>query len=469
MEYLAVGLGPAVIGTYIMYLHVQHNVDDLKKNWVQYRCHPAYMPFASMMREDVSTTENFQYCMSLHAKTLFDNISGPIFALFGMLTGGLQKIVGDLQHFLQYIAGIDTFIFSFVNQIFEKIQTSFSVFASLMGRIRTIMSRITSSAVYSAFVIQTTVEFALSIVQFLYQLLKSLIIMIFALGIILVLFFPVLLAFFIPLGALFGLSFSCFHPNTPIDTDRGRIRLSEVLVGDTVRGSKVTTVMYFDTKDVDLYSYNGICVSGEHIVQHHGAWLYVKDTGCPLFTGTRPTYIICLNTDDNKIRIGQHIFADYEEVSSRDACLKIEKLVWGHPVFQTYSPALNPESTVVLKDGRTVRLDQVELGTEMAEGTVRGIMIIDGSGIEWYNIKGSLVSGCQPIYQDKPVLAKSVGELSERSPVLAIQIVVENTTGWFTIDGNLTVRDYPDSHDQTVLDKIQTVVLNELNKKVVSP
>ena len=42
----AVLIGPLLILGVIGYTYVQANLENLRDNWVQYRCNPMYMPFA---------------------------------------------------------------------------------------------------------------------------------------------------------------------------------------------------------------------------------------------------------------------------------------------------------------------------------------------------------------------------------------------------------------------------------------
>jgi hypothetical protein len=59
------------------------------------------------------------------------------------------------------------------------------------------------------------------------------------------------------------------------------------------------------------------------------------------------------------------------------------------------------------------------------------------------------MSGCQPVFKK---LAKDIGVLTGKRYPIAIQLIVENTDGWFTVNNNVLVRDYPDSHDPLKLE-----------------
>ena len=460
IEYLAVGVGPLIVLGVIMYAYVRQNIDDIKKNWVKYRCHPAYMPFASVINPDVSASENFSYCGNLFTKSIFDYALVPVHQLFDMFNGILASFMGNINQFLAFIAGIDKFIFEIANTVFGKLQNTFSVLTGQLGHVRDVLQRITASAYYGVYIISTMVSFMFSAFGVIMTTLKALVGIIFAIAVMISLIFPVLLAFFIPIGAAVGIQF-CFHPDTLIN---GKA-IKDVQIGERLPGGKVTSILYFECPDsIDLYVYNNVIVSGRHLVFHENKWRYVRDTGAYLYEGVRPLYLVCLNTDTNQIEIGDTVFADYEETSDPKALSEIETIVWGKQIDQEYGPGLNPRSTVRLANGTKIALSEVKLGTQLQEGRVTGLVLSNGYYADWYNIgDGCLVSGFQPVNGS---LGKDVGVRSDKTPNLSIQIFIDNKTGLFTINDRFLVRDYPDSHDEKTLEAIQGVVLRYLNDAV---
>jgi hypothetical protein len=294
-------------------------------------------------------------------------------------------------------------------------------------------------------------------------ILKAIFIAVFAISILLMFIFPPLLIGAIPLGALVGITF-CFHPDTIV----GNKTINEVNVGDVISGSKVTGVFHMNClQNINLYNYNGIIVSGLHIVNHNSKWMYVQDTGCPLYTGTYPKFLVCLNTDSNKIQIKDVIFSDYEEVNDTETLSKIEKLIWGKNIDQTYSCGLHPTSTVTLSNGKIVTISSLKLGDSLIEGKVLAIVKLDASNIEWYNIDDCIISGNQALQKNGNInLAKYIGKRQELKIPIAYQIFLENNNGLFLLNKTLIVRDYPDTHNPKILTSIQNLVLESLNKKV---
>ena len=63
-------------------------------------------------------------------------------------------------------------------------------------------------------------------------------------------------------------SFCCFHPNTCLE---GGIKIKNVKIGDQIGNSMVTNIIICKNKE-SLYNYNGILVTGDHLV-----WIEKED------------------------------------------------------------------------------------------------------------------------------------------------------------------------------------------------
>lgn len=466
IDKLVVAAGPILIVGVILYANARQNFDDVKKNWVQYRCHPAYMPFSSMFGDD--TTANLSFCTNAFAKEIFGYATDPVYKLFEMFQGMIESFLGQINHFLTYLAGMDKFVFGFADTLFGKLFNTFSVFNSQIGSLRDVVARITSSAYYAAFTIQTIIDFVISFFSFIMSMIKSVVIMLFALSFILALFYPIILAFVIPLGAMMGVSF-CFHPDTVVSTNRGDIQIKSVQTGDILNGSKITGKFIFNChSSIELYTYNGTIVSGRHIVLHDGVHKYVRDTGALRYTGERPSYLVCLNTEDNKIRIGNTVFSDYEEIDHPDSLRAIERIVFGRYVHAEETAGLHPSTNIRYANGSIGPIDNLKLGDKLTEGTVTGIVVLDTKDTHWYVVDGVAMMGSQPVQRNGfTTLAKDLGlPLFGKKPTHAIQIFLDNDHGFFMVNERVMVRDYPDSHDIRKMEEIQNIVLYTLNECV---
>ncbi len=423
------------------------------------------MPFASMFQEDVTVTENFNHCTNLFAKEIFSRALEPVYKIFGMFQEVIGSFLENINQFLKYLAGMGNFTLSFADSVFSKLFNTFSVFTRQIGTLRDLFERITTSAYYAVFVVQTAVNFVVSLVKFGITLIQAMVIIMFALSFILALFFPIILAFVIPLGAMVGVSF-CFHPNTKVKLHDGwEVTMDEIKIGDRIGDSIVTSVFVFEcSPEVELYNYNGIVVSGRHLVYHGGKWKYVKDTGAVRDNGERPSRLICLNTSNNKIQIQNHIFRDYEEVDSEDfdTLDKIEKIVG-----ISSSPAIHPKTMIALVNGSMEYIGDLYVGDTLLNGSkITCHVKHDMSGKDWYYYKGSIFGEDQPIMHEGVLKsAKDLGvkiDCPERS---GFQIFTDSLDGLFEVgEEGIVVRDYPDSHDINILEDVQSIVLESLNR-----
>ena len=94
----------------------------VRDNWSQMKCNPSVMLFANYYKEDVSTVQNFNECMSeMKTSSLFD-VLGPVNDMFS----SLSDFGGSMQS--EITSGIKSFLNSFVSIVND----TFSVFFILM-------------------------------------------------------------------------------------------------------------------------------------------------------------------------------------------------------------------------------------------------------------------------------------------------------------------------------------------------
>jgi hypothetical protein len=412
---LAVTAGPLLIVGLIMWGVVQANMQDLRETWVEKRCNPLYMPFAGLVDPKVTTFDNFQYCTTSFAAQVFARATDPIHMLFQTFTKLINMVLNSIGQFRAMATGLITFVMSFVNDIFGKIGNTFGVMVSLMSRIRDLTARILGSAGYTVTIVIAAVDTISAVIEWAASIIDTIVGIVIGMSFLLSFIFPILLFFFIPMGIALSVSgFSCFHPDTRIQTISGRtIPIREVKVGDVLAGGgRVTATMAFDATETQMYNYKNIIVAGEHLVCENGVWIYVKDSPCALAVNmeSNPREIICLNTSNHHIWIGNVQFSDYEEIEE-----------------EIDMTPLDP-STEILTPVGSVDLSICIPGMMTTRGRVHGVV----------NLEGGMM-----------------------------QLFMANHDGMIPLAGGRLVRDYADSHDHNVLAEIQEKVLNQLNKKSV--
>lgn len=464
-------VGPILMIGLALYHSVQKNKEELQANWVKYRCYPIYLPFAEMIEPSVSTADNFAYCMTMFAQSMFDHILDPIYSLFDVLT----SIVGDLQGttniFRTIATKLTTVVLSVVGDVFGKVVNTMTVLLKDLNKIRDIQNRVVGSAWYGVFLGDTIVQAIESGMNFIMSLLQTLIILIFAIAIILLFTgqFWIVIAL-IPIAALIGLSY-CFDPATPVQLKDGRtLAMKDVQVGDILEdGSTVLGVMeFYNRPDVQLYELNGITVSGTHKV-FLDKWIYVQDHPEAVPSSKKLDRLCCLITETNEIPLNGMRFSDYEEVSDEETLRAIEKITWGRVVHEDYNVGFSPD-TLVYRNGEYVPMKELQIGDVIAGGKVEGIVWLDGHDMDWVSFDGLLMSGTQPVTSGFDVrLARRVRDATyERTkPSKAMSIIVDHPTGWFKIYNaagkSYRVRDYLDTHDVQKLKQIEELVLRQKN------
>jgi len=475
-------IGPVVALGVALYASVKTDLKELRDNWVQYRCYPIYMPFASWINPDTSVTENFYTCLNMFGQAVMDAALDPVYALFDVIHSILGDLMNSTNIFRTIFAKITNVILTVVGTVFGKIFNGMGALMGMLGKVRDISYRITGSAWYLGFVAQTAIDMVMSVVNFAMTLIKIVVTLLFAISIILSLFYPPLLAFAITLGAMVGITY-CFDPDTPIELITGNvILLRDVRIGDIlVGGSAVEGVLRFRNHEkVPMYWIDGILVSGFHKIVHKGTVMHVADHphAVPIDSGL--SELICLITRDHRIRIrgksGEYLeFTDYEEDLDPEVMRQIETLTWGYAVEAPGLPGFDENTSVPLSGGTSKRIADIEIGDVLACGEiVDGLVRHDGRNQEWVTMDDITMTESQPILLDETPIPFLVKDDPTASPRVhagdAYSLVLRNSNGWFLVENPfekpLVVRDYLETHDEEILEEIEDIVLKSLNGKI---
>ena len=109
----------------------------------------------------------------------------------------------------------------------------------------------------------------------------------------------------------------CFIAGTMISMHDGSLKpVEQVDIGDTVRiGGKVFATGKFLIDN--LYDYNGIQVSGTHMVKEDGAWTRVEDSRLGKSLGDDEVIVYVFGNENRRIIINNTEFTDYFELSEQ--------------------------------------------------------------------------------------------------------------------------------------------------------
>lgn len=322
------------------YAYGMSNLQEIKDNWVQYRCNPAYMPLAGAVGSDIMT--NFTYCTMQSVQTYAGFVMDPIFNAFKQLQDVIFTILGSLQFIRKKIAGTADAFLGIVSSVFGKIQNTLVTTGQLFGKMRTIMYRIMSIFVVLIHITTTGIQTGSSIDN----------------G---------------PIGEVGR--FLCFDPDTNIGLyGGGNKHICDLNPGDMLSGGQeVDSVMLFDGAATPMVDIFGIKVSGNHKILCGKRWISCKDHPDAFPTDSLPV-IVCLNTTSHTIPIRGMLFKDYEETDDIHEFYQDVAEHYGlsdiPPMrFQYRTTGFDKDFTnVVMSDGSVKCINDIRLGECVKEG-----------------------------------------------------------------------------------------------------
>lgn len=337
----------------IVFILASVDTKEISENWPKYRCSPSIMPFAGFYGHD--TNENFQFCM----KNMFQ---GQANQMLGPFTTILATFVGTLGTLIQNANSMRVQLATLVGGV-SKITREFQ------DRITQIMFRTQITAARMNFLINR-----------LFATFYSMIYMGIS-GITAVTNF----------GDTFLFSFLdtfCFPPETLVDIEGSvnPVPISSLKIGDRFKkGQEVTAVFSFYSDGQPMVEFpNGLQVSTNHYMYYNDIWIQAQDhpeaKKIQNWKGGLDRPLICLNTKNHTLPIGGYTFLDYDETELGDK----ETMTWVEThlngAFQTdskthpleYSPTINGESRIFMKDRTLKSAEQIQLGDEISTGKVIG-------------------------------------------------------------------------------------------------
>lgn len=314
MDFLIFILTTSVAILTSLYLFAQSQVASLKKNWVQYRCNPMYMPFAGLVGDSVVT--NFTKCTMKGFQDYAGYMMDPIMGEFAVVNETVTEIGGAMNSMRSMMSGVRGGFLGILGTVFGKIQNLVSQFQYIIIRMRTLLSRIVGVMLSFIYVFYTGMETGESVMN----------------G---------------PIGQT--VSFLCFDPDTLVvlNTNIG-IPMKYLKVGDTLyTGETVRAVYTVSGKNVSMYFLNGVVVSGAHKVRFGDEFVPVSMHPMAIPLDQTLETLTCIDTDTHRIHLRGIEFLDFSEKD-------IE------------SNRAYPEGTrIVLDTGEYVSIEHIQVGMRL--------------------------------------------------------------------------------------------------------
>lgn len=340
-----------MIGGWVV-LFLLADTSDVSKNWPKYRCSPTIMPFASLFGHD--TAENFNYCMSSMITAEAGGVFAPVFKMLATSFGTLSTLVAVANNIrlevATFMGGVNTVFQNFMDrfvQLGNNIKLSTLRIKLLMGRLYATFFAVLFMAMSG---LQALTNFGDT---FLFKFLDTF----------------------------------CFDPDTKVAiAGKGLLPVKEVRTGDVfANGSRVTATFSFLADGQPMVKLPGsIVVSTNHYIQHNNKWIRSDEhpdaePQGPWQGGTaRP--LICFNTNDHRIPVGDYLFLDYDETSVADqdtmrwVTTRVNATSSTMAGQYEYTTLLAPSTFVRLNSGKSVIASSVQLGDKLSFGRVIAVI-----------------------------------------------------------------------------------------------
>lgn len=299
----------------------------IKQNWSEYKNELYIQPISGFIKPNkgensVETSiKNMQKTQYTITQSIFKVFTEPI----NLMMKAIMKVINNMKNSLNNIRSmffkVRAYILKYIVDLMNRLSDLFASMIYTFAKTRDIFAKI--KGIYTIFIyfLWTIFNFLEWMVHTLYKLVRDVVVVAIALlgGILWLIFWPFapIIASFAVLLGIAGEGFTiCFDKNTLIKMENGSYKkINEIEIGDILRdGGKVTSILKSEIKNRLMYNYNGIIVSGDHLVFDNDKWKRVKECNVSIkITNYDEKYIYCLTTTTNIIPTITSVFRDYRE------------------------------------------------------------------------------------------------------------------------------------------------------------
>jgi hypothetical protein len=270
-------------------------LSNIKLNWAKNRCNPLYMPFSDDIEKD------FTYCV----QTMQSSFMGYLLQPLQYITSNLSSLGGiftsSINDIRNIVSNVRTFITSIIQNIFGVFLNLIIEFQKIIIGIKDMVGKLIGIMVTMMYILDGSIKTMGS-------------------------------AWNGPSGQMVRSLGHCFYPYTRVKLLDGKyVAMKDLELGDILEdGSIVESTMLINNKtyreklykiprliktnkeDVNDFVY----VTGSHFVLDKlpNNFIQVKDYSHAILQDEiHSDYFSCIITNTHKIKIGDHIFWDYED------------------------------------------------------------------------------------------------------------------------------------------------------------
>jgi hypothetical protein len=262
------------------------SVLEIKENWPIYRCNPSYWVFSENISED------FTYCVQNTQTNMMGSLLQPINYMMSSLTGVGSQLNENINNIRGVFGNTRSFFADNIESIFGVFLNMIIQFQKMIISIKDLVGKMVGIIVTIMYVLDGSIK-----------TMKS--------------------AWAGPPGKVIKSIGSCFHPDTKIKLKNGEIyKMQDLPLGSELEdGAKVFSVLKIANFDKEpLYKIKegvdgeDIYVTGKHFIKETREWIQVKECNfAEIQEDVKADWFSCLITTNRQIKIGEHIFWDWED------------------------------------------------------------------------------------------------------------------------------------------------------------
>lgn len=406
----------------IGYFYSMSKSEEIKKDWVNQRCHPSVLPFAGLINKPEGksimdfTSENFEYCTQNILKDITGFILAPIHILLDTLTG----LLASFTKFAQYLRILSSNIRNDTANVSKEIYNKgFNL--SLAAQQDTITLKDMGAKAHGALVASlytflgsfVTLESSLQMIVdgTLWRIFESyfaLMLIAYLMPWTISIFFPALLVYMaififgtivhdggqavldVAMPPMPPSSVSaCFDKDTLLKIQGGSVKkISEINVGDILENQNVCTgTLKLDIGDNIMYNLSGTMVTGNHKVLKDNKWIQVYEhPKSKRIYNYSEKMVYCLATSSGKIDHNGEVYTDWSEIETMDKKV-LEENILNQVIDMTKMENFKKEldggliggTQLKLAFNKEINIRDIQIG-DILEGDIKvlGKVVLDG-------------------------------------------------------------------------------------------
>lgn len=420
------------------YFIISHNINHLRANWNENKCHPSVLPFAGIVNAKPGeskfdyTQANFTEC----TQSILTYISGefikPLYYSTAVTGEMFKGIADDIQSARNIFSNLRDSISQVVDSVLSRflyalmpIRRDIIKLKSALGKTEGVLTGTLFTSLASFMGLQA---FFGAFIEIVVKGLVALAAFIVAMW-ILPFTWPVAgaaTAFFVAIAVPFAIAVAylktvihtnahvpgkpkrrCFDAHTLIKTNTGEKHISDVVPGEVLaNGSIVTGILKCSANDLEMCNLNGIIVSSDHkFIAEDGKLISANNhpdaISLPNYRGTA---VYCMNTTTKYIELGNPVirFLDWDEITDVEMVLikkQLNEVDYGKDLTQGnihkyLDGGFIAGTPIELSTGEYIGIEHININDELYGGErVMAIVKVECNSIYEYNIDGVVIRG----------------------------------------------------------------------------